>query len=57
MRKNAGIVHPDHPSLSVRIANGNARLAGDQDGAMLNVEVFNHLPSVGAFTRCMQSVL
>ncbi|TFY59462.1 hypothetical protein EVJ58_g5755 [Rhodofomes roseus] len=40
----ADMLYPDHPALSVTMAESEARLAQDQDGALLEVTVRNQLP-------------
>ena len=54
---NLDVVHPDHPALSVSIADGNARLAGDQDGALLEIVVHNYLPCVSLLILAYFNVL
>lgn len=40
----ADLLHPDHPALSLTIADKAVRLAESQDGALLDVIVRNRLP-------------
>lgn len=39
------LTHPDHPALTVKVTN-RVRLAGSEDGVLLDVIVNNHLPCV-----------
>ncbi|KAI0957407.1 hypothetical protein AcW1_005812 [Taiwanofungus camphoratus] len=38
------LLYSDHPAISVVVSNSEARLAGSQDGALLDVYVNNRLP-------------
>ncbi|PCH38130.1 hypothetical protein WOLCODRAFT_64398 [Wolfiporia cocos MD-104 SS10] len=38
------LLHPDHPAISMKIADRTARLAGTHDGSLLDVVVHNRLP-------------
>lgn len=40
------LLYSDHPAISVVVSNSEARLAGSQDGALLDVYVNNRLPCV-----------
>jgi hypothetical protein len=47
---DADLSHPDHPILTITVS-AEARLAGDKDGAFLDVVVHNRLPCVSASNR------
>ncbi|ETW85992.1 hypothetical protein HETIRDRAFT_309755 [Heterobasidion irregulare TC 32-1] len=41
---DSDLIHSEHPAISIKIVNPNARLAGSEDGSFVDVLVNNRLP-------------
>lgn len=40
------VTQPDHPAISISVADNDAKLAENRDGALVNVKINNLLPCV-----------